>query len=144
MSCQTSHNENLAFKLKFCGTSWFGGDLVGYGRDFIRANKDLAKYDKDLSGSLRQSLNHMMKILQRKVLLEELGGLVSLGFHMGTLPLDPRSSGKLRGFLDFMFSITHHSVFITHNSKLVGPMVEGCVWICFQFLFPSLNSLIFE
>jgi len=139
MSCQTPHNENLAFKLKFCGTSWFGGDLVGYDRDFIRANKDLTNYDRDLSGSLRRSSNHMMKILQRKLLLEESGGSVSLGFHMGTLPLDLRSSGKLRGCLDFMFSITYHFVFITRNSKLVGPTAEGCVWIFFfNFCFHHL------
>ena len=51
---------------------------------------------------------------------------------------------RFRGCLDLLFSITHNSVFIAHNLKLVGPMVEGFVWICFQFLFPSLNSLIFE
>ena len=51
---------------------------------------------------------------------------------------------RFRGCLDLLFSITHNSVFIAHNLKLMGPMVEGFVWICFQFLFPSLNSLIFE
>ena len=51
---------------------------------------------------------------------------------------------KLRGCLDLVFSITHHSVFIIYNSKLVCPMAIWFVWICFQFLFPSLNSLIFE
>ena len=50
---------------------------------------------------------------------------------------------KLRSCLDLLFSITHNSVSITHNSKLVGPMTVWFVWICFQFLFPSLNSLNF-
>ena len=54
--------------------------------------------------------------------------------------LDRESEG-LFGFVVFHH---HHSVFITHNSKLVGPTAEEVVWICFQFLFPSLSSLIFE
>ena len=40
---------------------------------------------------------------------------------------------------------------ITHNSKMVGPMMEtsyevclDIVLSCFQLLFPSLNYLIFE
>ena len=49
-----------------------------------------------------------------------------------------------KGVFGFLISITH-------NSKMVGPMMEtsykGCLdfdFSCFQFLFPSLNSLIFE
>jgi len=51
---------------------------------------------------------------------------------------------KIKGLFGFASLITHHSVFITHNSKLVGPMERKSVWLCFQDLFPSLNSLIFE
>ena len=50
----------------------------------------------------------------------------------------------LRDCLEFMFSITHHSVFIIHNSKRMGPMERKSVSLCFQVLFPSLNSLIFK
>ena len=38
-----------------------------------------------------------------------------------------------RGCLDFVF-------FITHYSKFVGPTHATLVWICFQFLFPSLKT----
>ena len=44
----------------------------------------------------------------------------------------------------FAVSITHNSVSITHNSKYMGPMKKKSIWICFLFLFPLLNSLIFE
>jgi len=40
--------------------------------------------------------------------------------------------------------IIHHSVFITHNSKLVGSTEKKFVWLCFQVSFPSLNSLFFS
>jgi len=43
-----------------------------------------------------------------------------------------------------LFFITHNYVFITYNSKLIGPTTVWFVWIYFQFLFPSLSSLIFE
>ena len=46
--------------------------------------------------------------------------------------------------LGFYVSITHNSVSITHNSKMMGPTERNLVWMCFQVLFPSLNSLIFE
>ena len=52
-----------------------------------------------------------------------------------------RENKRLFGFC---VSITHNSVSITHNSKMVGPTERKLVWICFQVLFPSLNSLIFE
>ena len=40
---------------------------------------------------------------------------------------------EYKGLFGFVISITH-------NSKYVGPTIEKFVW----FLFPSLNSLIFE
>ena len=46
--------------------------------------------------------------------------------------------------MDLVFSITHHSVFITHHSKYVSPMHATLVWLRFHFLFPSLISHIFE
>ena len=44
---------------------------------------------------------------------------------------------KPNNLLDFLVSITHHS-------KMEGPTKMQFVWICFQVLFPSLNSYIFE
>ena len=44
---------------------------------------------------------------------------------------------KVRGLFGFCVSITH-------NSKMVGSTERKLVWICFQVLFSSLNSLIFE
>ena len=42
---------------------------------------------------------------------------------------------KAKGLFGFSISITYNSVFITHNSKMVGPMVEKSIWI-FITLFP--------
>ena len=49
-----------------------------------------------------------------------------------------------KGLFGFCVSITHSFVSITHNSKMVGPTERKLVWICFQVLLPSLNSLIFK
>ena len=51
---------------------------------------------------------------------------------------------QYRGVFGFCVFITYNSVFITHNSKYVGPTTEKSIWHCFHFLFSSLNSLIFE
>ena len=41
----------------------------------------------------------------------------------------------------FLVSITHNSVFITHNSKMVGPMTQKLAWI-FITLFPVFVFII--
>ena len=46
-----------------------------------------------------------------------------------------------KGLFGFSVSITHNSVFITHNSKMVGSMAEKFVWI-FITLFPVFVSII--
>ena len=38
---------------------------------------------------------------------------------------------KAKGVFGFAVSITHNFVFITHNSKMVGPITEKFVWILF-------------
>ena len=43
----------------------------------------------------------------------------------------------IKGSFGFAISITHNSIFITHNSKMVRPMVEKSVWI----LFPVFASI---
>ena len=42
---------------------------------------------------------------------------------------------KAKGLFGFPVSITYNSVFITHNSKIIGPMVKKSIWI-FITLFP--------
>ena len=42
-----------------------------------------------------------------------------------------RMRRKAWGLFGFAVSITHNFVFITHNSKMVGPITEKFVWILF-------------
>ena len=42
--------------------------------------------------------------------------------------------------MDLEFSIIHHSIFITHNSKYVGPTSKMLFWTCFHFRFPSSTT----
>ena len=44
-------------------------------------------------------------------------------------------SRKTKGLFGFSVFISHNSVSITHNSKMVGPMAEKSIWI-FITLFP--------
>ena len=46
----------------------------------------------------------------------------------------------ISGCLDLVFSITYHFVFITHNSKLMGPMAVWFVWIFFFSVFISITQ----
>ena len=48
----------------------------------------------------------------------------------------------ISGCLDLVFSITYHFVFITHNSKLMGPMAVWFVWIFFFFSFCFNHSIL--
>ena len=57
---------------------------------------------------------------------------------------DKLEKRNAKGVFGFAIFITHNSVSIAHNLKYVGPMKKKFVWICFLFLFPSLNSLIFD
>ena len=50
---------------------------------------------------------------------------------------------QLRCFLDFMFFVINYFVFITHNSKLLGPTAEVCLDL-FLVFFSIFNFLIFE
>ena len=51
---------------------------------------------------------------------------------------------ETKGLFGFVVTITYNFVSITYNSKYVGHMKKNSVRNCFQVLFPSLNSLIFE
>ena len=75
--------------------------------------------------------------IHRSSCLPHLLSVVFVGKHIHT------KRTKVRGYLDLVFFITHYSVFITYNSKLVDFTIVQFVWICFQFLFSLLNSLIF-
>ena len=49
---------------------------------------------------------------------------------------------KAKGVFGFAVSITHNFVFITHNSKMVGPITKNLFGTIIT-LFLSCNSLIF-
>ena len=42
---------------------------------------------------------------------------------------------KAKGVFGFAVSITHNFVFITHNSKMVGPITEKFIWFLFSIVF---------
>ena len=50
---------------------------------------------------------------------------------------------KIKVLFEFVVSIIDNSVFITHNSKMVGPMVEKSVWIFITLflVFVSMTQL---
>ena len=54
-----------------------------------------------------------------------------------TTLLEQRYQMSPYGLFGFVVSITYNSVSITHNSKMVGPMVEKSTW----FLFPVFISI---
>jgi len=43
----------------------------------------------------------------------------------------------IKGMFGFAVFMTHNSISITHNSKMVGPMAEKSIWI----LFPVFVSI---
>ena len=77
------------------------------------------------------SITSLWCLSPSKVLVYLWNSLTCLPFYL-KLKILHTFMKMFRGCLDFMFSLTHHS-------NMVGPTHEKFVWICFQFLFPSLK-----
>ena len=120
---------------------------MGHNINISNSQREFIWRAQQSSSSLQRSTTHNFQNPQsqeeeakicRSSCLPHLLSVVFVGKHIHT------KRTKVRGYLDLVFFITHYFVFITHNSKFVNFMTIQFVWICFQFLFPSLNSLIFD
>ena len=113
---------------------------MGHNINISNSQREFIWTAQQSSSSLQRSTTHNFQNpqsqegeakIRRSSCLPHLLSVMFVGKHIHTKRM------KVRGYLDLVF-------FITHNSKLVDFTTVQFVWICFQFLFPSLNSLIFE